>query len=293
MANTRLYLVRHGKTMFNTIGRAQGWSDTPLTEVGERGIHELGIGLREAGLDFKLARSSDSGRTIQTMGIILEELGLTGQIPYTFDKRIREWCFGSFDGGYDGELFMGVMPRAMLHHNCSCPSPTPSVLPLRRFNRKRNIRRATKSFRTFLPSTSTVGLMRWRGNDCSRRRNASSVGLRKPPTTGSALSSSRWRVLLVLAKTPMLLNFGRPPSTRSTSVNTATTRCRWKPSFSDRRDCSTSTPPHPSARTNTSIAYNRNIDFCKRSLNSHPSVTHIGAFYVCVRRTFPIVGSHN
>ena len=111
MAKTRLYLVRHGKTMFNTIGRAQGWSDTPLTEVGERGIHELGIGLREAGLDFKLARSSDSGRTIQTMGIILEELGLTGQIPYTFDKRIREWCFGSFDGGYDGELFMGVMPR--------------------------------------------------------------------------------------------------------------------------------------------------------------------------------------
>ena len=45
------------------------------------------------------------------MGIVLEELGLTGQIPYTFDKRIREWCFGSFDGAYDGDLFMGVLPR--------------------------------------------------------------------------------------------------------------------------------------------------------------------------------------
>ncbi|KAA0963580.1 histidine phosphatase family protein [Streptococcus cristatus] len=111
MAKTRLYLIRHGKTMFNTIGRAQGWSDSPLTAEGERGIRELGIGLRKAGIDFKLARSSDSGRTIQTMGIILEELGLTGKIPYRFDKRIREWCFGSFDGGYDGELFMGVMPR--------------------------------------------------------------------------------------------------------------------------------------------------------------------------------------
>ena len=111
MAKTRLYLIRHGKTMFNTIGRAQGWSDSPLTAEGERGIHELGIGLRKAGIDFKLARSSDSGRTIQTMGIILEELGLTGKIPYRFDKRIREWCFGSFDGGYDGELFMGVLPR--------------------------------------------------------------------------------------------------------------------------------------------------------------------------------------
>lgn len=111
MVKTRLYVVRHGKTMFNAIGRAQGWSDTPLTADGEIGIHELGIGLRESGLTFKRAYSSDSGRTIQTMGILLEELGLTDQIPYKMDKRIREWCFGSFDGAYDGELFMGIMPR--------------------------------------------------------------------------------------------------------------------------------------------------------------------------------------
>ena len=45
------------------------------------------------------------------MGIILEELGLQGKIPYRMDKRIREWCFGSFDGAYDGDLFMGLIPR--------------------------------------------------------------------------------------------------------------------------------------------------------------------------------------
>ena len=120
MAKTKLYISRHGKTMFNTIGRAQGWSDSPLTEAGERGIHELGIGLREAGIQFQQAVSSDSGRTIQTMGIVLEELGLTGKIPYRYDKRIREWCFGSFDGAYDGELFLGVLPRVFrvddFHH---------------------------------------------------------------------------------------------------------------------------------------------------------------------------------
>ena len=120
MAKTKLYIARHGKTMFNTIGRAQGWSDSPLTEAGERGIHELGIGLREAGIQFQQAVSSDSGRTIQTMGIVLEELGLTGKIPYHYDKRIREWCFGSFDGAYDGELFLGVLPRVFrvddFHH---------------------------------------------------------------------------------------------------------------------------------------------------------------------------------
>ena len=69
-----------------------------------------GVGLKAAGIPFKVAYSSDSGRTIQTMDIILRETGLE-TIPYKRDKRIREWCFGSLDGGYDGELFYGVLPR--------------------------------------------------------------------------------------------------------------------------------------------------------------------------------------
>ena len=71
MSKVRLYIARHGKTMFNTIGRAQGWSDSPLTPFGEEGIRELGVGLKAAGISFKAAYSSDSGRTIQTMDIIL------------------------------------------------------------------------------------------------------------------------------------------------------------------------------------------------------------------------------
>lgn len=110
--DTKLYIARHGKTMFNTIGRAQGWSDTPLTKFGEEGIRELGVGLKDAGITFKEAFSSDSGRTLETMAIILHEIGRE-DIPYTKDKRIREWCFGSLDGGYDGDLFQGVLPRTV------------------------------------------------------------------------------------------------------------------------------------------------------------------------------------
>ena len=84
MSKVKLYIARHGKTMFNTIGRAQGWSDSPLTPFGEEGIRELGLGLKAAGIPFKAAYSSDSGRTIQTMDIILRETGLE-TIPY---KRI-------------------------------------------------------------------------------------------------------------------------------------------------------------------------------------------------------------
>lgn len=48
MSKVKLYIARHGKTMFNTIGRAQGWSDSPLTPFGEEGIRELG-GRSESG----------------------------------------------------------------------------------------------------------------------------------------------------------------------------------------------------------------------------------------------------
>lgn len=112
MTETKLYIARHGKTMFNTIGRAQGWSDTPLTAFGEEGIRELGVGLKAAGVPFKAAFSSDSGRTMQTMEIILRETQ-NEDLPYKRDKRIREWCFGSLDGGYDGDLFQGVLPRTV------------------------------------------------------------------------------------------------------------------------------------------------------------------------------------
>ncbi|MDU1934603.1 MAG: histidine phosphatase family protein, partial [Streptococcus thermophilus] len=132
MSKVKLYIARHGKTMFNTIGRVQGWSDSPLTPFGEEGIRELGVGLKAAGIPFKSAYSSDSGRTIQTMDIILRETGLE-TIPYKRDKRIREWCFGSFDGGYDGEFFYGVLPRTAAFqgkniHDVTYPELAQSIL---------------------------------------------------------------------------------------------------------------------------------------------------------------------
>lgn len=110
MTKTELYVVRHGKTMFNTIQRVQGWCDTPLTLDGTKRIHALGKGLR--GHNFVAAYSSDSGRAIETARIILSELESGPQIPYHLDPRIREWCFGSLEGGYDAEMW-GLIPRVL------------------------------------------------------------------------------------------------------------------------------------------------------------------------------------
>jgi broad specificity phosphatase PhoE len=113
MTATTLYIVRHGKTMFNTIERVQGWCDTPLTKQGREGIHYAGQGLKD--VDFSLAYSSDSGRAIETARIILSEHKNGREIPYSIDQRIREWCFGSLEGGYDTEMW-GVIPRVLNFH---------------------------------------------------------------------------------------------------------------------------------------------------------------------------------
>ena len=110
MTKTKIYIARHGKTMFNTLGRLQGWSDSPLTKTGEEGIRELGQGLKATGLTFERAFCSDSGRAVQTMELILEETGWE-DLPYQRDKRIREWCFGTLDGTYSDDLFHAILPR--------------------------------------------------------------------------------------------------------------------------------------------------------------------------------------
>ena len=63
------YVVRHGQTLFNVMGKVQGWCDTPLTDEGVRAAQSLGRGLAE--VDFSAAYSSDSGRAVHTLDELL------------------------------------------------------------------------------------------------------------------------------------------------------------------------------------------------------------------------------
>lgn len=132
------FVVRHGQTLFNVMGKVQGWCDTPLTEEGVRAARSLGRGL--ADVDFAAAYSSDSGRAVQTLQEVLEsraaerERSRGGQapggelrvapeamrgvsrgraalgvcfgpdgnggpsIPIAQDARLREWCYGDLEG---------------------------------------------------------------------------------------------------------------------------------------------------------------------------------------------------
>lgn len=94
--NLELYLVRHGKTVFNTIGRLQGWSDSPLTPEGRDVAIRLGKGLHGE-IDFDAAFCSVSPRAVETAKILLEAKG-QNTLVLNIIEEIREYCFGGFEG---------------------------------------------------------------------------------------------------------------------------------------------------------------------------------------------------
>lgn len=89
----RLYLMRHGYTVFNQLDKLQGWSDSPLTELGVSQALELGEHLHGLGLAFDHAYSSPSERAWRSLMIALPELGMP-----TLDRALRELNCGSLEG---------------------------------------------------------------------------------------------------------------------------------------------------------------------------------------------------
>lgn len=96
MTQINIYLVRHGKTIYNQTGRVQGWKDSPLTEEGLVVAKRCGYGLRD--IPFDMAYSSDLNRAAITTKVILEE-NHKEDIPFIIDRELREISFGHFDGG--------------------------------------------------------------------------------------------------------------------------------------------------------------------------------------------------
>lgn len=89
---TTFYIVRHGRTQFNVLGRFQGWCDSPLTEDGVDLAKRLYKGLYD--IPFELAASSTCERAIDTLENMLGDR----KIPTIHHKNLREVCFGNKEG---------------------------------------------------------------------------------------------------------------------------------------------------------------------------------------------------
>lgn len=93
-----IYFARHGKTLFNTFDRVQGWADSPLTEPGIEVARYLGEGLRD--IKFTGYYSSDAGRQRETMEVILTQMGIK-DYKLSEKKGLREVFYGGFEGDFN------------------------------------------------------------------------------------------------------------------------------------------------------------------------------------------------
>lgn len=88
----RLYITRHGETVWNTQQRLQGWKDSDLTEKGVHHAKLLGDRLKE--IDFQAIYSSPSKRTIKTTSYIMGEK----KHSIIEDNNLREIHMGHWEG---------------------------------------------------------------------------------------------------------------------------------------------------------------------------------------------------
>ena len=91
MANT-FYIVRHGQTNWNILGKTQGHGNSDLTEKGEEQAFELAKTIKEYPIDY--IYSSDLGRAVQTAEIVGSQIG----IDTYKTKSLREMGFGDWEG---------------------------------------------------------------------------------------------------------------------------------------------------------------------------------------------------
>jgi broad specificity phosphatase PhoE len=100
-----IYFVRHGKTIFNTLERVQGWSDSPLTPEGVEVAEDLGRGLKD--IVFGSVYTSDAGRQRETAKLIMK-YNNKKKVPFIETTDLREWYFGSFEGDLNKNMY-GVL----------------------------------------------------------------------------------------------------------------------------------------------------------------------------------------
>ena len=91
-----IYIVRHGQTLFNFLERVQGWSDSPLTDLGVRQGQTVAKYL--SSVSFDQVYSSDAKRAIDTAKFIINEQE-NSVITLQITPLLREAYYGGFEGG--------------------------------------------------------------------------------------------------------------------------------------------------------------------------------------------------
>jgi broad specificity phosphatase PhoE len=98
-----ILLLRHGQSTWNAEGRAQGWSDAPLSALGRQEAAELAAAL-SGRLRARVVAASDLRRARDTAAILARGLGVE---EVSVDARLRERELGWWSGLTGAEMQSG------------------------------------------------------------------------------------------------------------------------------------------------------------------------------------------
>jgi len=96
---SRIYLIRHGETVWNADRRIQGQLDIDINDTGVKQAEGVASALNQLGIlpTIDAVASSDLLRASRTADIIAAACG--SKVPRTFDPQLREIGYGKLQGG--------------------------------------------------------------------------------------------------------------------------------------------------------------------------------------------------
>lgn len=94
----KLFITRHGQTVWNKEGRLQGKLDSPLTSLGKKQARWLGERLNDEHID--IIYSSSSPRALSTAKLIRGERN----IDIITNDNLKEMGFGSWQGQLKSDI---------------------------------------------------------------------------------------------------------------------------------------------------------------------------------------------
>ncbi len=93
----KLVLVRNGQSQWNLENRFTGWTDVPLSPLGQQEALAGARALKDAGYGFDVCFTSLLKRAVKTLDIILEEMDLMW-LPVWKSWRLNERHYGALQG---------------------------------------------------------------------------------------------------------------------------------------------------------------------------------------------------
>ncbi|MCR9609086.1 phosphoglycerate mutase family protein, partial [Vibrio alginolyticus] len=93
----KIYVIRHGETVFNSEKKLQGHCNSPLTDKGKAQARSVGAELKKhlSGRNYQVY-SSPLGRAVQTASVICEAINFP-QLDLLLDDRLKEFSLGAWE----------------------------------------------------------------------------------------------------------------------------------------------------------------------------------------------------